>query len=43
MTNPAIYNIQPIEFRLDLKDPFLFTAHHIDYFPEALLHKGLKG
>lgn len=35
MTNPAIYNIQPIEFRLDLKDPFLFTAHHIDHFPEG--------
>lgn len=33
MSNPAIYNIQAIEFRLDLKDPFLFTAHHIDYFP----------
>lgn len=28
-----IYAIQPIEFRLDLKDPFLFTAHHIDHFP----------
>ena len=35
MTNPLIYDIQPIEFRLDLKDPFLFTAHHIDYFPKG--------
>ncbi|NHB58491.1 pirin family protein [Acinetobacter sp. 194] len=33
MSNPLIYDIQPIEFRLDLKDPFIFTAHHIDYFP----------
>lgn len=35
MTHPHIYNVQAIEFRLDLKDPFLFTAHHIDYFPEG--------
>lgn len=35
MSHPHIYNIQAIEFRLDLKDPFLFTAHHIDYYPEG--------
>ncbi len=33
MSSPVIYNITPITFRLDLKDPFLFTAHHIDHFP----------
>ncbi|WP_374668396.1 pirin family protein [Acinetobacter sp.] len=35
MSSPAIYALTPIEFRLDLKDPFLFTAHHIDHFPEG--------
>ena len=35
MSTANIYSIQPIEFRLDLKDPFLFTAHHIDHFPVA--------
>ena len=35
MENNVIYNITPIEFRLDLKDPFLFTAHHVDHFPAA--------
>ena len=33
MNNNIIYELTPIEFRLDLKDPFLFTAHHIDHFP----------
>lgn len=33
MQNNLIYNITPIEFRLDLKDPFIFTAHHVDHFP----------
>lgn len=33
MPDSNIYSIQPIEFRLDLKDPFIFTAHHIDHFP----------
>lgn len=40
MSHPSIYDIQPIEFRLDLKDPFLFTAHHIDYFPAGNEHLG---
>lgn len=35
MSDSNIYSIQPIEFRLDLKDPFLFTAHHIDHFPKG--------
>lgn len=35
MSSPVIYALTPIEFRLDLKDPFLFTAHHIDHFPEG--------
>ncbi|WP_173911030.1 pirin family protein [Acinetobacter sp. Marseille-Q1618] len=33
MNSTLIYSVQPIEFRLDLKDPFLFTAHHIDHYP----------
>lgn len=33
MSSSSIYNISPITFRLDLKDPFIFTAHHIDHFP----------
>ena len=33
MTSPLIYAITPITFRLDLKDPFIFTAHHIDHYP----------
>ena len=35
MSNPFIYSIVPIEFRLDLKDPFIFCAHHIDHFPKG--------
>lgn len=35
MQKDVIYSIQAIEFRIDLKDPFLFTAHHIDHFPVA--------
>ena len=35
MSNAVIYAITPITFRLDLKDPFIFTAHHIDHFPKA--------
>ena len=31
----SIYSIVPVTFRLDLKDPFIFTAHHIDHFPEG--------
>lgn len=30
-----ILAITPIEFRLDLKDPFIFTAHHIDHYPKG--------
>lgn len=35
MSELPILSIVPVEFRLDLKDPFLFTAHHIDHFPAA--------
>jgi quercetin 2,3-dioxygenase len=35
MQNSAILAITPITFRLDLKDPFIFTAHHIDHYPKA--------
>jgi quercetin 2,3-dioxygenase len=38
----AIYSIVPVEFRLDLKDPFIFTAHHVDYFPEGDAQLGPK-
>lgn len=31
----AIYSIVPIKFRLDLKDPFIFAAHHLDHFPKG--------
>lgn len=40
MSNQVIYSIQAIEFRLDLKDPFLFTAHHIDHFPQGNANQG---
>ncbi len=42
MSNAVIYNITPITFRLDLKDPFLFTAHNIDHFPAANTDMGPK-
>lgn len=35
-----IYRITPVEFRLDLKDPFIFTAHHIDHYPKANAQMG---
>lgn len=35
MSVSPIYNITPITFRLDLKDPFIFTAHHVDHYPKA--------
>lgn len=35
MNDLPILSIVPVEFRLDLKDPFIFTAHHIDHFPAA--------
>ena len=40
MSNSAIYSIVPIEFRLDLKDPFIFCAHHIDHYPRGDAHMG---
>lgn len=40
MSNPLIYSVVPIEFRLDLKDPFIFCAHHIDHFPKANANLG---
>lgn len=35
MHNTEIYSIVPVEFRLDLKDPFIFCAHHIDHYPKG--------
>lgn len=35
MSDSVIYQIVPIEFRLDLKDPFIFCAHHIDHYPRG--------
>lgn len=40
MSDAVIYALTPITFRLDLKDPFLFTAHHIDHFPKANANLG---
>ena len=40
MSDAVIYALSPITFRLDLKDPFLFTAHHIDHFPKANANLG---
>lgn len=33
MSNSKIYTISPIKFYLGLKDPFISTMHHIDYYP----------
>ncbi|ANF82814.1 hypothetical protein A3K93_11880 [Acinetobacter sp. NCu2D-2] len=35
MSNPVIYSVTPVGFRLDFKDPFIFCAHHIDHFPKG--------
>ena len=35
MQDAVIYSIVPVEFRLDLKDPFIFCAHHVDFYPEG--------
>lgn len=35
MNDLPILSIVPVEFRLDLKDPFIFTTHYIDHFPAA--------
>lgn len=40
MSAASIYAIQPIQFRLDLKDPFIFTAHHRDAYPKANAEMG---
>lgn len=40
MSTSPIYNITPITFRLDLKDPFIFTAHHIDHYPAGNAEMG---
>ena len=40
MSQSTIYSIQPIQFRLDLKDPFIFTAHHLDAYPSADTNMG---
>lgn len=42
MADQIIYSVTPISFRLDLKDPFIFTAHHVDYYPEANPEMGPK-
>lgn len=34
-SSSRILAITPITFRLDLKDPFIFTAHHVDHYPAA--------
>lgn len=33
MSKSAILAITPIKNVLELKDPFIFTAHHVDYYP----------
>lgn len=35
MSTDLIYTMVPITFRLDLKDPFIFTAHHVDFYPRG--------
>ena len=35
MNQNTIYSNVPITFRLDLKDPFILTAHHVDFFPQG--------
>ena len=35
MSVDSIYAITPVQFRLDLKDPFIFCAHHLDQYPKA--------
>jgi hypothetical protein len=35
MRNKAILSIQPITFMLPVSDPFLFCAHHLDYYPKG--------
>lgn len=35
MSNSSIYSIQPIKLFLGLKDPFISTMHHVDYYPES--------
>ena len=40
MSADSIYAITPIQFRLDLKDPFIFCAHHIDHYPKANAEMG---
>lgn len=40
MSNSVVYSVVPIEFRLDLKDPFIFCAHHIDHYPKGDAHMG---
>jgi quercetin 2,3-dioxygenase len=42
MQDPVIYSIVPVEFRLDLKDPFIFCAHHVDFYPEGNADLGPK-
>lgn len=35
MSNSVLYSVVPVESRLDLKDPFIFTVHHQDHYPQG--------
>ncbi|PJI31658.1 pirin family protein [Acinetobacter pseudolwoffii] len=35
MLNSVLYSVVPVESRLDLKDPFIFTVHHQDHYPQG--------
>lgn len=35
MSNSVLYSVVPVTSRLDLKDPFIFTVHHQDHYPQG--------
>jgi len=35
MKTTVILSLQPLDFLWPVKDPFLFCAHHLDYFPKG--------
>ena len=35
MSNSVLYSMVPVTSRLDLKDPFIFTVHHQDHYPQG--------
>lgn len=35
MKNEAIFNITPLDFLWEVKNPFLFCAHHLDHYPRG--------